>query len=115
MVSAAAGATDTHRKAATRAKLCRYHLVDIRSKIADATEEKAPRYTRRLSDHILVAFHLACDQGSFEVAEQLLKVLEMMIAYPRLPQGVSERRAQKNLVAAYERLWLLRHPDPVVC
>ena len=74
-------------KAATGAELCRYLLVDIRSKIPDAKEEKAPRYTRRLSDHILVAFHLACDQGSFEVAEQLLKVLETVISYPRLPQG----------------------------
>jgi hypothetical protein len=106
---------DTRRKAATRTEPCRYLQVDIRRKISDATEEKATRYTRRMSDHILVAFHLACDQGSFEAAEQLLKVLEVMIAYPRLPHGGSERREQKSLVAAYERLWLLRHPDPVVC
>ena len=32
----------------------------------------APRYSRRLSDKILIAFHHACDQSDFEVAEQLL-------------------------------------------
>jgi hypothetical protein len=31
-----------------------------------------PRYTRRLSDKVLIAFHHACDQSDFEVAEQLL-------------------------------------------
>ena len=75
------------------------------------TITRRPRYTRRLSDHILVAFHNACDQGDFEVAELLLKVLEMMIAAPRLPHGGSDRRERGTLVAAYERLWLLRHPD----
>jgi hypothetical protein len=39
----------------------------------------APRYTRRLSDKILIAFHHACDQADFEVAEQLLHILEMML------------------------------------
>lgn len=74
---------------------------------------KAPRYTRRLSDKILVAFHHACDQSDFEVAECLLRVLEMMIAAPRLPLRTGERRDQEALVAACERLWQLRHPDPV--
>jgi hypothetical protein len=32
--------------------------------------------TRRLSDHILRAFHHACDQGDLEVEERLLAVLE---------------------------------------
>ena len=53
---------------------------------------KVPRYAWRLSDHILVAFHQACDQGDLEVAEQLLKVLDMLIAAPRLPRGGSDRR-----------------------
>ena len=35
----------------------------------------APRYTRRLSDKILIAFHHACDQADFEVAEQLASML----------------------------------------
>jgi hypothetical protein len=36
-----------------------------------------------------------------------------LIAAPRLPDGGSDRREQGTLVAAHERLWLLRHPDPV--
>jgi len=69
-----------------------------------------PRYTRRLSDKILIAFHHACDQGDFEVAEQLLHILEMMLTRrPMLPGG-NRRRNMESLVAAHERLWHLRHP-----
>ena len=72
-------------------------------------------YTRRLSDKILVAFHQACDQADFEVAERLLHVLEM--ALNRLPSVADKRRGRhdmETLVAAHERLWQLRHPgeDP---
>ena len=78
----------------------------------DTMTAKGPRYSRRLSDKILIAFHQACDQGDFEVAEQLLKVLAMMIAAPRLPpRGGERRRDKETLVAAHERLWQLRHPD----
>ena len=33
----------------------------------------APRYSRRLSDKIFLAFHHACDQRDYEIAERLLK------------------------------------------
>jgi hypothetical protein len=70
-----------------------------------------PRYSRRLSDKILIAFHHACDQGDFEVAEQLLHILEMMLTRrPVSPDG-NRRRNMESLVAAHERLWHLRHPD----
>ena len=69
-----------------------------------------PRHTRRLSDKILIAFHQACDQADFEVAERLLKVVETVLAVPRPIDR--ERREQEALVAAHERLWQLRHPDP---
>ena len=69
-----------------------------------------PRYTRRLSDKILIAFHHACDQADFEVAEQLLRILEMMLTRrPPTPDG-TRRRNMESLVAAHERLWHLRHP-----
>jgi hypothetical protein len=74
----------------------------------------APRYTRRLSDKILIAFHQACDQADFEVAERLLKVLEAMIAAQRRARalrGSERRRDQDTLLAAHERLWQLRHPN----
>ena len=70
-----------------------------------------PRYTRRLSDKILIAFHHACDQADFEVAENLLQVLEMMVTRRPLSPDGTRRRSMESLVAAHERLWHLRHPD----
>ena len=75
-----------------------------------ATATGAPRYSRRLSDKILIAFHHACDQGDFEVAEQLLQVLEMMLTRRPLTPDGTRRRNMESLVAAHERLWHLRHP-----
>lgn len=83
------------------------HDEEVRKPRANGT----PRYTRRLSDKILIAFHHACDQTDFEVAEQLLRILEMMLTRrPVNPDG-NRRRSLESLVAAYERLWYLRHPD----
>jgi hypothetical protein len=70
----------------------------------------APRYSRRLSDKILIAFHHACDQSDFEVAEQLLHILEMMLTRRPLTPDGTRRRNMESLVAAHERLWHLRHP-----
>ena len=79
----------------------------------DTMTASSPRYSRRLSDKILFAFHFACDQRDFEVAAQLLQVLEAVIAAPRLVRASGAgRRDQDALVAAHERLWQLRHPDP---
>ena len=70
-----------------------------------------PRYSRRLSDKILIAFHHACDQGDYEVADQLLHVLEMMLRRRALSPDLNRRRTMDTLVAAHERLWHLRHPQ----
>jgi len=70
----------------------------------------APRYSRRLSDKILIAFHHACDQADFEVAEQLLHILKMMLTRRPLTPDGTRRRNMESLVAAHERLWYLRHP-----
>ena len=71
----------------------------------------APRHTRRLSDKILVAFHQACDTDELEIADQLLMILEKMMGRsPKLNEG-NRRRNMESLVAAYERLWHLRHPE----
>jgi hypothetical protein len=77
----------------------------------EAATVAAPRYTRRLSDKILIAFHHACDQADFEVAEQLLSVLEMMLTRRPLTPDGTRRRNMESLVAAHERLWHLRHPN----
>jgi hypothetical protein len=74
----------------------------------DTMTATAPRYTRRLSDKILIAFHLACDQADFEVAERLLKVAETVLA---VPKETPIDRERETLVAAHERLWQLRHPN----
>jgi hypothetical protein len=71
----------------------------------------APRYTRRLSDKILIAFHQACDQGDFEVAEELLRILELMLTRRPVIADANRRKNMESLVAAHERLWLLRHPE----
>lgn len=65
---------------------------------------------RRLSDKLLAAFHQACDQRDLEVAEALTPILEQVLAR-RPPTGRDRRKNVESLVAAYERLWLLRHPE----
>jgi hypothetical protein len=72
------------------------------------TADPKPHYKRRLSDKILIAFHHACDQRDIEVAEHLLGVLEFMSKRTRGHAG-RERRFEDSLIAAHERLWLLRH------
>jgi hypothetical protein len=68
------------------------------------------RYTKRLADKILVAFHQACDQGSHTVAWDLLHVLEFM-AMRKSFIPADDRRIRQSLVAAHERLWQLRHSE----
>lgn len=89
------------------------NVSEIEVKILEAspaTVTGVPRYSRRLSDKILIAFHHACDQGDLEVAEQILHVLEMMLTRRPLNPDNSRRRNMESLVAAHERLWHLRHP-----
>ena len=69
------------------------------------------RYSRRLSDKILMAFHHACDQADYEIAEQLLHILENMLTRRTVPADVNRRKSIESLVAAHERLWHLRHPE----
>ena len=73
------------------------------------------RHKRRLSDHVLIAFHHACDQGNIEAARRLLDVLEFMVRRPRPSPDGRERRAKESLVAAHERLWLIQHQEASDC
>ncbi|MGC9270359.1 hypothetical protein [Acidiphilium sp.] len=68
------------------------------------------RYTRRLSDKLLLSFHQACDQGDLDVAEQLVGILEGMLIRDALGPLENRRRCIEGVVAAHERLWHLRHP-----
>jgi hypothetical protein len=76
----------------------------------ESVQQQAPpqRYTRRLSDKILIAFHQACDQDDIEVARCLLRVLECMA---KRPPPSTDRRLKETLTAALERLWHLQHPE----
>lgn len=75
----------------------------------DRGVQAAPRYSRRLSDKILIAFHHACDQADYDIAEQLLNVIEnLLMRRPVIVDG-NRRRSMETLVAAHERLWHLRH------
>ncbi|GGJ14423.1 hypothetical protein [Neoroseomonas lacus] len=70
-----------------------------------------PPRGRRLIDKLIVPFHSACDQGDLEVAERLLRVVELMLLR-RPPAGSPDMDRRKNqdiFVAAHERLWELRH------
>lgn len=68
-----------------------------------------PRYSRRLSDKILIAFHHACDQTAFDIADQLLGVMENLLNRHPVERGANRRRSMEMLVAAHERLWHLKH------
>jgi hypothetical protein len=72
----------------------------------DPMTDRSPRYSRRLSDKILIAFHQACDQRDFEVAERLLKVLDSMIAVQRRAaegSGHADRSARAALATSPSR------------
>ncbi|WP_376100037.1 hypothetical protein ACE7GA_13070 [Roseomonas sp. CCTCC AB2023176] len=71
----------------------------------------SPRYTRRLSDKLLMVFHSACDQGRLDVAESVLDLAEQVVR--RDPPPMQPERRRQDMVAivqAYERLWELRNP-----
>ena len=78
---------------------------------ASQSSPRAPNRRRRLSDHISIAFHFACDQADMEVAGRLLGILEDMVLRPSLTEHSVRRTDVEPLVAALERLWTLRHPE----
>jgi len=77
--------------------------------VRDPGKGPIQRHSRRLSDKILIAFHHACDQADYEVAQQLLRTLEMMMTRRPVTPDANRRRNMESLVAAHERLWHLRH------
>src|SRR5271165_2188438 len=78
-----------------------------------ASPPEAPtvvRYTRRLLDKILSAFHQACDQVDLVVAGWLIRVLEGLLNRQTTTPTENRRRHVDSVVAAHERLWNLRSP-----
>ncbi len=70
-----------------------------------------PARKRRLTDKILVSFHQACDQGDLESARALLAIVEKLLFRPIALPRDNLRKNRESLVAAYERLWMLQHPE----
>ena len=84
---------------------------DLTTEDAGKTERSPTRYSRRLSDKILIAFHHACDQDDYEIAEDLLAILERLLTRRSIHPDANRRKSIESLVAAHERLWHLRHPE----
>lgn len=63
---------------------------------------------RRLSDKILNAFHHACDNRDADVAEQLLRALELALTTEGGAGRTDQRENMGPVVEAYTRLRDLR-------
>jgi hypothetical protein len=68
-------------------------------------------YARRLSDKILFAFNQACDQGYHDVAEILLRALELALTRQGGPGKVDHRQNLQAVTDAYARLQALKQMD----
>ena len=77
----------------------------------EMVSRKTPQHARSLSDRLFGAFHQACDISDLEVAEQLLVILEKVLNNPFSNKKSNQPRSIESLVAAFERLWYLRHPE----
>ena len=104
------------------------HLLAMRDARRPTRNPQAviPRQHRRLPERILVAVHQACDLVDLEVAASLLQILEVVLLQhggtqpgsqspgPYSGSHAASRRSLEGMIAAYERLWHLRHAnDPV--
>lgn len=72
--------------------------------------DRGRKPNRRLADKMFAAFHQACDQDELELAGNILRLLEELVASRSFGQRV-ERRAIDELIAGYTRLWMLKHPE----
>lgn len=60
-------------------------------------------YTRRLSDKIIMAHGQACDEGRLDVADVLLRALEIEQSAFGGPKSQDQRQSNPLLIAAYAR------------
>ena len=65
-------------------------------------------YTRRLSDKILFAFNQSCDQGFYDVADHLLRALELALTRQGGRGNVDHRQNMQPVTDAYARLQALK-------
>ncbi len=69
-------------------------------------------YTRRLSDKILFAFNQACDQGFFDVADVLIRALELALTRQGGFNKTDNRQNMQAVTDAYSRLQALKDAHP---
>jgi hypothetical protein len=68
---------------------------------------------RRLSDKILSAFDHACERGELDVAEMLVRALELTLTRTGGKGSVDQRVELGPVVETYARLKQMRHMDGV--
>lgn len=72
-----------------------------------------PASGRRLSDKILAAFNQACERHELDVAELLVKALEVTLTRVGGKGSVDQRQELGPVVEAYAKLQQLRGPQPI--
>jgi hypothetical protein len=72
-----------------------------------AVPDLRPRYTRRLSDKLLLAFDQACDLQELAAAEQIFVTLEMLLSR-RLSTDPERRHGNVVLETCWDRLQALK-------
>ena len=66
---------------------------------------------RRLSDKVLAAFNQACDRGYIDIAEMLLRCLELALTREGGANSDDKRTELGAVIDAYSRLLALKNPD----
>ena len=85
--------------------------IDVADNSSKYIRKPQRRHSRRLSDKILIAFEHACDHKKYEVASQLLQVLEFLLTRDtaEVSQVAERRKNIESLVDAHKHLWALRN------
>ena len=66
---------------------------------------------RRLSDKVLTAFNQACDIGDAEIAEMLLRALELTLTKQGGADSAEKRSDLGAVMDAYGRLLMIKNRD----
>jgi len=78
-------------------------------KDAAMTDKQAPGFKRRLSDHIVDAFDMACHQGNVDAANGLYQTLEIVLTNQG-GAGSTEKRQNIDFIhAAAAKLMALKN------
>jgi len=66
--------------------------------------------SRHPAERLFITFREACAQGDLDLAEATLRLVEVSILLT--PEDSPQRRkVMDGLVAGYNTLWFMRHPD----